>query len=363
MFETKNAPVASSATPGPEQPPTLTIDPRRMMWAGLLVDSANLIGGGQMQGLAGQWASQAMMHNHQQEVEALARERQARLDAEEQRYRQQQLSNQLLTTDIKNYNAAMAGGFAGTFEDWVRLQKNTSGEGSIGKINPGLYTPDSVQRFEQTGDYSVLQRRPLEPTAEMRNYAEWEKQNPGKTLDEYYESKAFQSAYGKGLGGAVGAAEGELEASAILLAGDGLPMLHQQLTNVQDLAAAIESGMYNETGPFEGLFKRYGNQATAELEARNIYQTLLNLEITNLAPVTENELALVRSLFADINRDPAANLGRLKEAARVLRDKIDLAKEKIANSSAASSIHQKWIDNGWYDDDEDDGWGEPTEIQ
>ena len=195
MFMSDNLP-ANTAETSAATPPTPKLDPRRMMWAGLLVDSANLIGGGQMQGLAGQWSSQAMMMNHKQELDTLSRQRQAEQDALAQQNKQRELDQQLLTNDMKEFNAAVVHGFRGGFDDWLRVGKDAAGEGPIGKVNPGLYTPESVAEFEKTEDYSVLQRRPMEPTAEMRNFNQWLEQNQGKDLNDWYSERASQKAEG-----------------------------------------------------------------------------------------------------------------------------------------------------------------------
>lgn len=104
--------------------------------------------------------------------------------------------------------------------------------------------------------------------------------------------------------------------------------MRQQLGNTLGLMEAIESGDFNETGPFEQYFKTWGNKESAELAADAMMQALLNLQITKLTPVTENEMAEIKKLYADVGKDPQANIGALSSAVRRLMEKMRMLQKK-----------------------------------
>lgn len=78
-----------------------------------------------------------------------------------------------------------------------------------------------------------------------------------------------------------------------------------------DPAAALE------TGPIDAfLFNVFGvgTEELAQMDADSIETTLQNLQITNLAPVTENELRQVGKMWANIARQETPNKGVLRRA-------------------------------------------------
>jgi chromosome condensin MukBEF ATPase and DNA-binding subunit MukB len=96
------------------------------------------------------------------------------------------------------------------------------------------------------------------------------------------------------------------------------------LENTRDLRKQIESGQFQKTGVFEGpMAKMMGDPEAARLQAQAIGQALKNLQITNLAPVTEAEIALIQELYAGIGSDPEQNVQILLEAEKMLQQKLD----------------------------------------
>lgn len=72
-------------------------------------------------------------------------------------------------------------------------------------------------------------------------------------------------------------------------------------------------------------FLGVGTQELAAMDAEAVQQTLENLQITNLAPVTENEMRTIAKLWANAFRQEEPNLGVLRRAIRetkLLQDKI-----------------------------------------
>jgi hypothetical protein len=105
--------------------------------------------------------------------------------------------------------------------------------------------------------------------------------------------------------------------------------LEQGLANTKLLLQEMESGRYDGTGPIEGPLKMFfGSPENARLQFDSISQALQNLQITNLAPVTEQEIAMIQDLYAGIGRDPKQNAELLKRATRMLEQKIALINKK-----------------------------------
>ena len=76
-----------------------------------------------------------------------------------------------------------------------------------------------------------------------------------------------------------------------------------------------------------------GSEELAGMNNESIMQGLKNLEIANLAPVTENEFAKVMRLWADIGMSPTANKGALKHAIA----RTQALQERIRKDAAASA--------------------------
>lgn len=97
------------------------------------------------------------------------------------------------------------------------------------------------------------------------------------------------------------------------------------LQYMQENTAAVLEALQNgslDTGPLQGLYSRFGwgNVEQGELRADAIYNTLMNLQITRLTPVTEKELALVAQLWADPGAVNDQNIGALRSASkRIIR--------------------------------------------
>lgn len=151
-------------------------------------------------------------------------------------------------------------------------------------------------------------------------------------LSEYEQGRREgvlgSEASAKSSGKATGTADAKLDTDFRSAAANEVPLLRDALRETQELTKAIESGQFTETGPFESLYKKYTNKETAQLHAKSITKALENLQITNLAPVSNFELDLIADLYANIGNDPAANLGILKEAEALLTRKLNLLNKK-----------------------------------
>lgn len=127
----------------------------------------------------------------------------------------------------------------------------------------------------------------------------------------------------------------------------GIDELENSLKSTNDLLAAIDSGAMSATGPLEGAWAMFvGDPETARLQAKSTLRTLQNLQITNLAPVTEAELKLVADMYANISRDPAQNIAILRDAAAMLQQKLDIINRKGSYYSEKGTLEgfgtQRW---------------------
>jgi hypothetical protein len=88
----------------------------------------------------------------------------------------------------------------------------------------------------------------------------------------------------------------------------------QQMTDVtQQTLMQIESGKL-DTGLIQGALAKFlgvGTEQMGEMNANQVYTTLMNLGITKLTPVTEKELAMVARLWADPSSYSSMNKGAL----------------------------------------------------
>lgn len=126
-----------------------------------------------------------------------------------------------------------------------------------------------------------------------------------------------------------------------------LPELESQLQDTIALREAIRNKEFQDTGYFEGRVMRFTDEKTAELAAKQVLQTLRNLQITNLAPVTEAEIRLIEDLYASVLKDPEANIGALNAAIEMMESKINTINQMGRyfvrdNTLRDYGIQQRW---------------------
>ena len=149
---------------------------------------------------------------------------------------------------------------------------------------------------------------------------------PGEQPDVMREQSAAQTQ---------GTAQANQDAE-FRTAAASLPSLELALQDTLDLKNQIEGGQFQNTGFFEGRVGRFTDKETAKLYAKQVLQSLQNLKITNLAPVTEQEIRMIEGLYASVLQDPEANIGALEAAAEMLQ-------KKIAN---VRTMGDYWMQNG-----------------
>lgn len=116
--------------------------------------------------------------------------------------------------------------------------------------------------------------------------------------------------------------------------------------NTNQYLTALNNGDLS-TNPIKGWINQFGwaDAKTGELQADAVYQTLLNLQITRLAPVSNYEIGLIQQMFVDPKSMTSANLGRAKSALK----RISLNLGKLDNSIATKIEEARYYDDDYAD--------------
>ena len=128
--------------------------------------------------------------------------------------------------------------------------------------------------------------------------------------------------------------------------------LRQQLGNTVQLREMIETDPgFQNTGPWEQFYTTWSDENTAELAADSIYETLMNLQVTKLTPVSNEEIKMISMMWADVAKDPKANIGALKSAERrlatVLNELQNKRKHWFANEESLKGYNLVDPDADW----------------
>jgi hypothetical protein len=308
-----------------------TIDPRRMLWAGVISDISNYVASPfryQMQGLGNKYYLQAQQYN------AGVSDFNTRLSQEINNNRLRKEQIRLASAAVPNeyaqfpeaYQTWMLSGAKDrgvTFEEFIR-----QGTG----VNQG---PAAVQNWQFRQSLSPEERAVFDrgagfaPNEESRSMLMKDYQYAvgqgyeGSLVDfqrDFAGSRAFGSATGKGAG--------ERDSSFVAQVQDTLPVMYQQVNEIKMLREAIKSGKLTKTGPLEQYYRKWSDPETARAAVMQIATLLQNLNITKLTPVSNFEIELVNKMYFDIGNDPAANIGALAAAEDILARKIALVEAK-----------------------------------
>jgi hypothetical protein len=249
--------------------------------------------------------------------------------------------------------------------------------------NPYQNLPTEVQEWELSGAKSrgvpyekFLESKsphyfaPTQPTSVMQNFAMWRQLNPGASAEE--QQAAFNNlarpsqVIGMGGGGQMSYnpltgrpntivdpqsatdlnanAEGEKQtakdwAKTNADFGATAPQAHSALnllynTTMKMRDALEDPEIASNTGLLQGHFGGYVSEQTAYLETLANIATLPALKDAGLAPVTGTDVAMIRSTFTDLLRDPIANNGAIKA-------QIELLEQKIKSSEKAINYYNK----------------------
>lgn len=213
------------------------------------------------------------------------------------------------------------------------------------------------------------------------------------TLDEFqkqYRSETIEGEAGAGERGKQGAQYDQRqvdEATARIWDNQEAYRMAQEMRDVSEEFQTRLANNEIDTGLLQGWFMRTfgrGPAELAELESESVMAVLKNLGITNLAPVTVQELQTVARLWADIMSSEEVNEGTLRRAiARANRlmgniqqdtlDQVTRIGEYGGESRQQSLLRSNpWARGLWTEeltkdkgddkgDDTGDGWGiKPT---
>lgn len=116
-------------------------------------------------------------------------------------------------------------------------------------------------------------------------------------------------------------------------AADAYAMGESMVQTAEEYLRQLDAGTLN-TGPLDSLLYNWfgvGSEELASMGADQVAQALKNLQIVNLAPVTEKEMGMVMRLWADIAKQETPNRGLLKKA-------IEASKALMEKSKRAAAI-------------------------
>lgn len=144
------------------------------------------------------------------------------------------------------------------------------------------------------------------PGAAQRNISLQEAQ---RQENEQKEKAKYSEVTGRGVA--------ELDNAFRSDAQDLVNVVRQQLGDAIALRDLIKNNPnYQNTGPWEQFYAEWSDEHTAEVKAASVFQTLMNLQITKLTPVSEKEIGMVSKLWASVANDPKGNVGALNDAIR-----------------------------------------------
>jgi len=109
---------------------------------------------------------------------------------------------------------------------------------------------------------------------------------------------------------------------------DAFEMASSMAQSSKEYLDMIDSGEL-DTGPMDAILLSVfgvGTEQLAAMDAQAVEQTLQNLQITNLAPVTVQELRTVAKLWAQAHATPTVNKGILKRAIRKAERAMEYAR-------------------------------------
>jgi len=290
------------------------VNPRRQLWSGVMMDIASHFLNGRQGGFENRGTTgflNAIKHN--QGLEMAERQRRAAAAQAANPYKN-------LPQDFQNYKLAQNSGYEGSFDDFFKYSKAAQSKRPFkawtNSETGNLMYLDGVGNVVDTGHAGDV---PTGLEIEMVGDVPYVTQTlpGGRTIST--ELNEWQQAYRRGQITSENRTEVQAKNWAAIdtTFKNEMPLqyntMERQRNVVKQLIADIESGRFSEGGYIEGRWKPMVDREMAYLASANTRQTLENLKIVNLAPVTENEFAKLSEMYASVLRDPEANLGVLQE--------------------------------------------------
>lgn len=306
------------------------IDPRRALWGGFMNDMAAHFMNGRRGGFTGR-GTQALFGAIRNNQELEDKERQRQILA-------QQAANPFrsMPEAYQTFQLASADGYKGDFETWMTDFDTARSSRPVKTwVNPEdgmMWYLSSNGKAQSTGVPGD------EPGAleivEVGGVPYVKSTRPGGevgmvTLDQ------FQRSYRTELLGSERSTVKSAEQWATVDSAfeSEVPVMYEQIEGqlelMRELERRIEAGDFDDSGMLTGEMRAKVDQAIAYLKAENIRNTLATLQTVNLAPVTENELALVGDMFANVSRSPRANLGALQSTIQRMESQLGRMGEQL----------------------------------
>jgi hypothetical protein len=127
--------------------------------------------------------------------------------------------------------------------------------------------------------------------------------------------------------------------------GQMLTQVNSGISSVSTLLNDIAEGRYSNTGAIRGrVATLLGDEANAVLQLKAVNEQLRNLQITNLAPVTEKELELMSALYASTTRTPEQNMAILRELQRSYQRKKEVLEQVRQKIRQGVPVYQIMLD-------------------
>jgi hypothetical protein len=144
--------------------------------------------------------------------------------------------------------------------------------------------------------------------------------------------------------GKVGAAFGDLQVKTIADISGQLGKTKDSLMATDRLLKEFESGKYDgDVGAIAGRIKQFFDPQTAELMSQEMTQVLQNLQITNLAPVSNYEIDLMRKMWASPFMNEEQNIAVLKKVKEIQQAKAS-ALRRTMDRLKRESIEEYLLD-------------------
>jgi len=306
-------------------------DPRRALWGGFMMDMANHFLSGRRRGLGGlgpQSMFGAIRQNQQLEQQELKKR-------ELQGTARNPFSQ--MPQSYQTFQLAKQGGYEGKFEDWLTDVKRQAGSNRPVKTwtNADTGTMWYLDANGQAQDTQVPGDEPEGLVIQDVGGVPYVKQTEAGGQERMIPLNQWQQDYRLQVAGNEkrNLTQSEKWASADAAFEQEVPQMYTRFENqldlVDSLIADIESGKFQDTGYLEGRYRSRLTEEGGYLTSMLNRQALENLQIVNLAPVTEQEFETVRDIFGNVLNDPEANLGALKANRDFLNRSLQAIQPKL----------------------------------
>ena len=188
--------------------------------------------------------------------------------------------------------------------------------------------PAGTPQMAQGGPQAPPPQGQMQPLAATSQMPQGAIVNPQQQFLDRYSEAENNLEYGKSLATQRGQNAEEISQQVRQFA-YGLPQAESTIARNNEIIRGIKAGSLQDSGPLAGFVKQLYDPEFAALQAESIYNTLLNLQITKLTPVSNEEVKLVSQMWASAFRGGKVNIAILEEANRRTQQMIDVGQKAI----------------------------------